>query len=297
MQVPKTNQNDSKKIIALQWNISSLPKNLNDLIVLTNKLQPIVLALQETHVKQTRYIDSWLGGTYKWYLKSRPISHHSIALAVNSTTPHRVVPLKSDLLALAIQLYQNSKLTIVSIYVPPRNCENFENKLQDLLNELEPPFLLLGDFNAHNMAWGSPQNDKRGNIIAQMAEDKDLIILNDGSNTFSRGVAESAIDLSICSSGVARNISWRRADDTSGSDHYPIFILGNDALPETTRRKKWLFDSADWESYESNLLALFDQDPQYSIQQIAELMRKAGKSSIPMSSSKVGLKATYWWNP
>lgn len=292
-----TNQNDSKKIIALQWNISSLPKNLNDLIVLTNKLQPIVLALQETHVKQTRCIDSWLGGTYKWYLKSRPISHHSIALAVNSTTPHRVVPLKSDLLALAIQLYQNSKLTIVSIYVPPRNCENFENKLQDLLNELEPPFLLLGDFNAHNMAWGSPQNDKRGNIIAQMAEDKDLIILNDGSNTFSRGVAESAIDLSICSSGVARNISWRRADDTSGSDHYPIFILGNDALPETTRRKKWLFDSADWESYESNLLALFDQDPQYSIQQIAELMRKAGKSSIPMSSSKVGLKATYWWNP
>jgi len=45
-------------------------------------------------------------------------------------------------------------LTICNIYVPPSSVLD-EQSLTSLLQQLPPPFILMGDFNAHHLLWGS----------------------------------------------------------------------------------------------------------------------------------------------
>ena len=55
-------------------------------------------------------------------------------------------------------------ITICSIYIPPSFFLKTEH-LDSLLKQLPSPYLLLGDFNGHNILWGSKENNSRGEII------------------------------------------------------------------------------------------------------------------------------------
>ena len=44
--------------------------------------------------------------------------------------------------------------------------------------------MLLGDFNGHNVLWGSNDNDHRGDLIEDFITKNDICLMNDKSNTF-----------------------------------------------------------------------------------------------------------------
>ena len=86
--------------------------------------------------------------------------------------------------------------------------------------------MLLGDFNGHNVLWGSNVNDHRGDLIEDFITKNDICLMNDKSNTFldSGKGTPSALDLSLCHPSLYLHFNWSVCEDQHGSDHFPIII-------------------------------------------------------------------------
>lgn len=76
-----------------------------------------------------------------------------------------------------------------------------------------------------NYGGGSFTNNK-GKIMEELANSKDLIILNSGEPThISMATGHtSAIDLTIASTNIATALTWSTYKDLSFSDHLPIVV-------------------------------------------------------------------------
>ena len=64
-----------------------------------------------------------------------------------------------------------------------------------MLDHLQKPYIILGDFNSHNTLWGSAQTSQRGRVTEKPMEDTNCHILNDGAMTKVAYSVETAIDL------------------------------------------------------------------------------------------------------
>ena len=56
--------------------------------------------------------------------------------------------------------------------------------IENLIAQLPPPILLLGDFNSHSTLWGCSKTDLRGKMIEDLLLKHNLSILNNGSTTY-----------------------------------------------------------------------------------------------------------------
>ncbi|XP_064475855.1 cholinesterase 1-like [Ornithodoros turicata] len=101
----------------------------------------------------------------------------------------------------------------------------YHQSIRDIFLGLPPPFLVVGDINAHHPRWGSARTDRRGIRWVDVIGEMDLCLLNDGSPTFlRRDFSTDVLDVSICSKDVSRSLSWSTDVDGKGSDHLPIYI-------------------------------------------------------------------------
>jgi hypothetical protein len=93
------------------------------------------------------------------------------------------------------------KLTICNIYLP--NQKNFHTRdIDHIIQQLPTLFILLGDFNAHNLIWGSTKSNPRGKEIEKLLDKDNIALLNDSTPThinLANGNF-SCIDLTVCSS-------------------------------------------------------------------------------------------------
>jgi len=112
---------------------------------------------------------------------------------------------------------------VCSIYLSPSSKFNI-NDFDNLITQLPPPILLLGDFNAHSSLWGCSKTDARGKLIEDILLKHNLSLLNDGSYTYLHPAtgSSSAIDLSIATPSLYLDFSWRVISDQHGSSHFPI---------------------------------------------------------------------------
>ena len=94
----------------------------------------------------------------------------------------------------------------------------------------------------YSKSWGNKSNDGRGRVVLQLAAELNLVILNDGKvPTFSKGTANSFIDLTLVSSELAKDIKdWRVLEDLESlSDHnYILCTMSNlDTRKDLLRRR------------------------------------------------------------
>ncbi|KAG5868697.1 hypothetical protein JTB14_028712 [Gonioctena quinquepunctata] len=92
------------------------------------------------------------------------------------------LPLNTELEAVAVTTWCPNKLTICSIYIPPSHTLT-ECELVDLIYQLPSPFIIVGDFNAHNEMWGSTKSFGKGNVVQNVINITGICLLNSGSNT------------------------------------------------------------------------------------------------------------------
>ena len=87
--------------------------------------------------------------------------------------------------------------------------------------------IIGGNFNAHHPQWGSNKTCPSGLSLIDSICNEDLIILNDGSATYTakteNSIVQSLIDLTVTSSNLALNSYWKVLEDRMFSDH-PISI-------------------------------------------------------------------------
>ena len=170
---------------------------------------------------------------------------------INSSLPQREIKLKTDLQAIAVSVTLEKEITLCSVYIPPSFTLRSEH-LNSLLQQLPSPYMLLGDFNGHNVLWGSKDNDHRGELIEDFITKNDICLMNDKSNTFldsGKGTL-SALDLSLCHPSLYLDFDWSVCEDQHGSDHFPIVIESIQTYEEE-HNPKWKLNKANWDLFHS----------------------------------------------
>ena len=101
-----------------------------------------------------------------------------------------------------------------------RYVQHIDSLGADLIKQ-KKPVIIGGDFNAKAAEWGSPTEDRRGQVLMDWASGADLTILNRGGNpTFVRGTQKSFIDVTLCSTAIAPKIkNWKviQTEETLGN--------------------------------------------------------------------------------
>ena len=117
-----------------------------------------------------------------------------------------------------------------SLYLPPNDQINIAD-LEHLIEQLQKPFVIMGDFNSHSNVWGCRDTDQIGRIIEDVINRNNLLLYNNKSYTYLHpGTGTySAINLILADASIFLDYSWKVHDDTCGSDHFSI-ILENSAL-------------------------------------------------------------------
>ena len=124
--------------------------------------------------------------------------------------------------------------------------------LKHIQRQLPQPFIMLGDFNAHNILWGSDNTDARGRKVERFIDNHNINIMNNGAPTRILYNTESEIDL-MCSSILEADLHWSIAASPGGSDHCSIFIAYEEARQdEGNNTNRWTIREARWELCETS---------------------------------------------
>ena len=125
----------------------------------------------------------------------------------------------------------------------------FFEDLDNLINQLDPPFVILGDLNAHSVVWDGTRTNEKGLLIERLLAERHISLLNYDKPTYFnvQNNSTSVIDLGLCSSNVFVDFSWKPSDDLHGSDHFPIILK----LNQPAFCPKMDLSKADWPSFRS----------------------------------------------
>nr|CAI5831671.1 unnamed protein product [Callosobruchus analis] len=121
-----------------------------------------------------------------------------------------------------------SSFCIYCCYSSPNILQDFKRYLDDLVVDAKSvggEYIIL---------------DKRGLYLSDWRAESELVVHNTGNKpTFSRGLTQSCIDVTISTSNLAKDIAkWEVLDEESLSDHHFIYL-------EVGKKKKWSKNS--WE--------------------------------------------------
>lgn len=287
----------------IQWNINGFYRHLEKLHLILSSNKPSVICLQETNLKEKQNAKL---KNYKCYNKNRNIADRAsggVATFVSQVYDSQEIPLITDLEAVAVSINFDRKITIVNIYYPNSTVLNSQN-LQNIIDQITPPYIILGDMNAHNIIWGSEETDSRGKIVENLLNDNNLILLNTGEKTrFNAYNGKlSAIDLAFCDITTAAHTNWETFDYLYGSDHFPVKVeYGNKRDLEHHSQPKWNLKEANWSLFAHHLEENFDADLQLeNINNMVEYLERkilgAAEHSIKKITTFSGKKSVPWWN-
>lgn len=151
----------------LQWNLNGYYNNLNELQILIKEYDPIIIALQESHLKNQHTINLRNYTAFRKDDYNGLNARGGVLTLVKNSFFSSPIPLVSHLQTIAVQVIVNNKrISVCNIYLNPAEAVNY-NEIKSITDQLPPPYILLGDFNAHNTMWGSKRNNQRGNEIEQ----------------------------------------------------------------------------------------------------------------------------------
>ena len=200
---------------------------------------------------------------------------------------------------MAVSVTLHRTINICSIYIPPRS-KIVEKNLDEIVDQLPTPFLLLGDFNGHNFIWGSDDVNDKGRIIENFIDKNNLCLYNNKTPTYLHPATGTytSLDLSICYPTLLLDYKWKEHDDLCDSDHFPIFL--NNIAPQLEEPiTRWKLTKADWPSFkalcetEINDTILQADDP---IDRFTTTLHQLAIKTIPRTSIKSKKKKKPWFN-
>ena len=267
------------------------------MLLLLTLLRPSVFCLQETYLKPDDNFTFKGLNVYNHIHSDCLRASGGSSLLVNASLPQRQIKLKTDLQAVAVSVSFEKEITLCSVYIPPSYSLKSE-QLTSLLQQL--PYMLVGDFNGHNVLLGSNDNDSRGELIEDFITKNDICLMNDKSNTYldSGKGTFSSLDLSLCHPSLYLDYEWSVCEDQHGSDHFPIFIESVQTHDED-HNPNWKLNKADWDLFQTlcnaSLTDSFLSDSSDPITEFTSSLITISEKCIPktLTSPK---KSNPWFN-
>lgn len=286
----------------IQWNIDGFYSHKDEFKILLSEYDPIVVCIQETKF-QYNHVPKLNNYTFiVENFDSPTVAKGGVACLIKNGYSFEKVEIETRLQVVAVKIFYPIKLTICSVYLPGSQSISYDD-LREVVDQLEEPFLLLGDFNGHNVMWNSNHTDHRGQTVEKLITDCNLSLFNTGEAThFSFGYRTfSSIDLSIGSPILETYFGWFVDRDLRSSDHYPVVLPILTNFTDLTIRPKWKLEAANWvlyrQKFNENLDTVFynkqvDEAERYISNKILE----AAKASIPQTSTKPRKKYVPFWS-
>ena len=289
----------------IQWNVNGYRSRQQELSLILHEEDPSCLCLQELKI-QNEHQHVNLNNLYKTYIKlpdnENNISKGGVLVAVKTSIAHTHLPLITTLQAVAVSFPTGKLKSVCSIYLPP-NVNIETEHLDDLVEQLPKPTLIMGDFNAHSPLWYDQNLDTRGSRIENLIDTTDLITLNDNHPTYYRSFdqATSNIDLALISNQTAMDFTWTTLKDLYGSDHYPIVVSAVQSYPPQYT-EKWNIDRADWKKYRDLAITTRKVDTIENIEEaysyIKDTILIASRATIPKTRiNSMKRPCLPWWTP
>ncbi|XP_066955721.1 serine/threonine-protein kinase ATR [Macrobrachium rosenbergii] len=123
---------------------------------------------------------------------------------------------------------------VCSIYLSHKSAFSMAD-IQSLLNQLPSPFMLLGDFNAHNPLWVGDSIDNGGNVI----EELNNIVLNDDGSKSSEGVGLTVVKDGFCDvAKLPPSASVYTAELSAIVKGLDIVTLGSQGMKKWTEKQR-----------------------------------------------------------
>ena len=278
----------------LQWNLRGFRSHRQDLRHLISVHDPKVICLQETFLTQPPF------PIPNYSFLSTPHSLSSSAVLVHQSVAYTFPITSTTLPCTVVRVFLRRWITIVSIYLSPSHPIDFD-ALHSLLSSLQPPLLLLGDFNCRHSLWGDSTTNTRGRRLEHFLQDCDLILLNTNSPTHFdlRTQSFSCLDLSLCTPCLSLDFHWSVLAHNPCSDHFPLLLLPTSYSP-IPNPPRWCYDRADWRTFAS-LSTLSISPSQFSsssdmLAYFTVSVLSAALSSIPRTTRPFTSRCVPWWN-
>ena len=157
--------------------------NYEETLLLLKDYEPAALCLQETHFKDSDNISIRNYTTFHTFSTNNERAAGCVTIFVNNNAPHCHIPLNTNLQAFSVSITLHRVITLCSIYIPPSSRLSPKN-LEDLVPQLPSPFILLGDFNGHNILWGSKDINDKGRIIESFIDNQGLCLYYTKTHVF-----------------------------------------------------------------------------------------------------------------
>lgn len=292
----------------MQWNCNGFFNKKNEIDMLINTHLPKVICIQESHLSLDVEFEKYKNFVpYRKDFINPEKACGGVLILCHESVYSEHLPIVSNLQVVAAKIKINSTanfLTVCNIYLPDNKFQ--KSDIQDILDQLNHPYILCGDFNAHNQLWGSSLDSHSGKVISDVYMDNEnLILLNNNSPTHfcMRNGTWSNIDLSFISASLYAKSNWTVYEDLCSSDHFPIFteiedIGDNKDFEEILR---WNFKKADWCKF-NNALNFPDIEEPRTLEDINKLNDKitnaildASKASIPQTKIVKTFHPVPWW--
>ena len=293
----------------LQWNCRVFFHKRFQLKHLISITQPFIVCLQETLALSPNDLTT-INDLFKDFIiyfkhRIRPGVAHprgGVAILVHKSVPHRLLQIRSNLEAIAVSIkYNKNDIGICSLYLPRSRVFTVQ-LLTELSAQLGTHHMLMGDFNAYHVSWGSVANDAEGVKVIDFVNTTDNVILNTGEPTHicDRTGNTSCIDLSICSPRMSLDTEWYTYTDTLGSDHLPIFVkIGAANLVDENFRPMCIYktDDVDWGPYALFDLDISGENADEMCHNITASILSAAEEALPHVSTRTNRVLVPWWRP
>ena len=317
------------KFKILQWNARSISQNFNEFQILIKKQDPDIICLQETNLNSKNKLKipgyhpparldvDQIKNTAKigrGLLITTKLSYSFETIQAHSDEHHEELTILAHL-----SEYESVKITNTYVYCNSpveSKWDNLETMLtrQDLENHI-----ITGDFNLHHPSWEPRRSSGPTTKLSDPVSNKlhqfithNLLLHNSGENTYEKGNAKSAIDLTLSHpSPNLNNLTWTVSEDNHDSDHYPIMHTWSFSKPShyvpPIGELRFKTAKADWVKFENeackvNWRECRNSDPAIHAENLQKAVIEVAKSSIPHTDpskpGKIHSKASRtvpWW--
>ena len=143
-----------------------------------------------------------------------------VSILIRKDIPQNNININTQLQAIAVSVTLYKTVTICLLYIPPHDPIN-ENELNNLIEQLPKPFIMMGDFNSHNIIWESKTTNRSFEKIIN-SDNSCLHNQNSQTHVNPSSASFSAIDLILSDPSIFTDYNWRVYKYPCSSDHYPI---------------------------------------------------------------------------
>ena len=177
--------------------------------MLLKDYEPAALCLHETHLKDSDNISIRNYTAFHTFSANNKRAAGGVSIFINNNAPHSHIPLNTNIQAVAVSITLHRVITLCSIYIPP-SSKLSPKDLDDLVFQLPSPFILLGDFNGHNILWGSKDINDKDRIIESFIDNHGLCLYNTKTPTYLHPATGTytSLDLSICFPTLPGVVGW-----------------------------------------------------------------------------------------